>query len=227
MSARNDAMLLEKNAKTGKDVCCCFTGDLDWANEASIENMINLFQSKEIPLTFFVTHQSKTVEKYYDNPKMRRFIGLHFNFCKGSTQGYDYEEVVNYCLRLWETAVSYRSHRYFEDSEIAKLVASKGFKYDSNSVQFLQECYPIRQWNGLVRYPVFWEDDVHTYLSLPFELSTISNQLALGGIKVFDIHPSLLDRPEEKKFVAELLDYVRATNCKWYYLDDVYRETRG
>jgi hypothetical protein len=64
-------------------------------------------------------------------------------------------------------------------------------------------------------------------MSLPFELSTISNQLALDGIKVFDIHPSLLDRPEEKKFVAELLDYVRATDCKWYYLDDVYRETRG
>jgi hypothetical protein len=225
MSTKNKAILLDKKEKIGKDVYC-FTGDLDWADEISIENMINLFQSKEIPLTFFVTHSSKIVEKYYDNPKMRRFVGLHFNFCKGSTQGNDYEEVVDYCLRLWETAVSYRSHRYFEDSEIAKLVASKGFKYDSNSVQFLQECYPIRQWNGLVRYPVFWEDDVHTYMSLPFELNTISNQLALDGIKVFDIHPSLLDRLEEKRFVAELLDRVRASNRECCYLDDIYRGTR-
>lgn len=202
----------------------CFTGDIDWANETEIQGIIDFFRSKDVPLTLFVTHPSATVEHYYDNGEMRRFVGLHFNFCRNSTQGSTYKQVLDYCQGLWPTAVSYRSHRYFEDSEIAMLLAERGFKYDSNSVQFLQKCFPLRQWNGLTRYPVFWEDDVHILIKrLPLKLRYISEQLSLEGIKVFNVHPVHLAKDPEKRFVTELLRVIRASGGECCYLDDIYR----
>jgi hypothetical protein len=202
----------------------CFTGDVDWAKETDIQGMIDFFRSRNVPLTLFITHPSGTVEYYYDNSEMRRFVGLHFNFCKNSTQGRTYEQVLDYCQSLWPSAVSYRCHRYFEDAEVAMLVAKREFKYDSNSVQFLQKCYPLHQWNGLMRYPVFWEDDVHTMIKgLPLKLKYISKPLSLEGIKVFNIHPIHFVKSSEKKFVKELLWFIQTTGGECCYLDDIYR----
>jgi len=40
--------------------CCIVTIDLDWSCEASIEQTLDFFHTKHIPVTVFTTHHSKT-----------------------------------------------------------------------------------------------------------------------------------------------------------------------
>ena len=41
-------------------------------------------------------------------------------------------------------------------------LAARGVKYDSNVCLYLQpDLAPLHHWTGIVRFPVFWEDDIH------------------------------------------------------------------
>ncbi|GAG84815.1 unnamed protein product [marine sediment metagenome] len=43
--------------------------------------------------------------------------------------------------------------------------------------------------SGLIRFPIWWEDDVHAKWGFEFELNLLQNDLQIPGLKIFNIHP--------------------------------------
>ena len=45
---------------------------------------------------------------------------------------------------------------------------------------------PWRHWNGLIKVPYFWEDDIHCHMQLNDSIESIACK---PGLRVFDFHP--------------------------------------
>jgi len=228
----------------------CFTLDIDWASEAMIEKTLEIFEVAQVPVTIFLTHPSRAVQKRYDNDKMCRYVGLHPNFLVKN----DYKKVINSSLKLWPKARSFRSHAFFDNSWITKEFSDRDFLYDSNLGLFLQpKCIPLKHHSGLVRFPVFWEDDLHLakFPASP-RLSQIRKEIEETGLKIYNFHPfhvalnvpslkfyeehrflyqKKLDfsryvnkRQGMQNFLEELIQYLREKKTPFWYLDDLYLE---
>jgi hypothetical protein len=209
-----------------------FTSDLDWAPDWTIRQLINTFQFHRIPLTLFVTHDSQVVNEIYDDDVMRRHVGLHPNFGVNSTHGSTMDEVVANCQKLWPSARSFRSHCFVDSHMITEAMYARGFKYDSNLCLFLQRgLVPLEHESGLVRFPVWWEDDVHARRGLPWSVEFLYPYLKMDGLKVFNIHPIWFTRVEPSvenlRFLENLLQFINDSKLQCRYLDDVYVEWCG
>ena len=167
----------------------CFTSDIDWASEAAIDSMLRLFDTYSIPLTPFITHDSPVLRTRYATTALKERVGLHPNFLAGSTHGGDVSHVIDHVQRLWPEARGFRSHSFVDSSPIASEMIRRGLCYDSNLCLWLQpNCVPLAHQSGLVRFPVFWEDDVHFDHAYPFELEWLREFFDRPGLKVINIH---------------------------------------
>lgn len=212
-----------------KESIFCFTSDIDWAPEWAIEFMIGIFKRAKIPLTLFVTHPSECIQKEYKNKP--EHVGLHPNFLPGSTQGNSYSEIIDYCTQLWPDAISYRCHSAFDNTIIAQAFNKRGFKYESNSFLYLQPyCAPMQHRSELIRFPIWWEDDVHAKWGLPFELNDIIPDLRIPGLKIFNFHPFNLTMNTPSKEFYEKHKRLRTevfTPSKYLYNYNQTREIKG
>jgi len=69
-------------------------------------------------------------------------------------------------------------------------MAEAGFRYDSNLFAFLQPMLaPFRTVAGTVRLPVFWEDDVHSGVGLPWDIAALRATFDAPGLKIVNVHP--------------------------------------
>jgi hypothetical protein len=232
----------------------CFTGDLDWASESMIQNMLDLFSEFELPLTIFITHDSDVIRRSYCGSK-RGFIGLHPNFFAGSTQGNEYKEIISNLLAIWPEAKCFRSHSHFDHYYITHEFSKRGFHYDSNICLHLQSnLVPLKHASGLLRFPVFLQDNHYATREGIWDLSHIKNDLKKPGLKVFNFHPvhialntpnieyyeNLKEEAKEswselsyngkgvKTFLMELLQYIKDHHkSDTYYLDDIFNEFTG
>lgn len=232
----------------------CFTADIDWAPEWAIESLVTFFEQRRVPLTPFLTHDSPTLRKHYGSKRRARYVGLHPNFLPNSSHGSTVDEQIDHCIRLWPDARCYRSHSFFEHGQVSQGFFNRGFRYDSNLCLFLQPlCTPLVHATGLVRFPVFWEDDTHALRRLPFSLDTLRAALARPGMKIFNVHPfgfalnmPSFDHYQKTRFlyqdasdgwrghvhagqglqsmIGELLDHVAIKKKRCVYLDDLYTE---
>jgi Polysaccharide deacetylase len=236
----------------------CFTSDMEWTPDWAIAEMLALFDRYEVPLTPFVTHESQVIKDRYTPEDMQQRVGLHPNFLPGSSHGNTTDEVIDSVRRFWPAARGFRSHSFFDHTHITAAFVQRGFKYDSNLCLFLEpECRPLRHASGLLRFPVFWEDDIHFGKQLPFELATIRSHLDRPGMKVFNVHPLLValnvptadyyqsstplyrsfDPETWRKsvfngagvhtFLEELLQYVKTHDVRLAYLDHLFCEVTG
>lgn len=204
----------------------CMTSDLDWASESQIETMLSLFFETELPLTPFVTHESKVVRRLYDNSELRGHVGLHFNFLKGTTQGKTEEQIIANTRAIWPQANFYRNHCFYDNSRLQETLRQLGFVFDSNTLHFMQPCSPILSWNGVVRLPVFWEDDVHVRQGRPLKVAYVDISLDYAGPKIFNLHPRFVSA--NLNFTKTLLKHISSVqHCKTAYLDDLYRTVSG
>lgn len=231
----------------------CFTSDIDWAPEWAIRDLLTEFKKYEIPISPFITHKSKIIDEYYDNDLMCSKVGVHPNFLPLSSHGTTTLEVINFVTNLWPKSISFRSHCFFDNSSITNTFFNKGFKYDSNLCLFLHTyCTPLIHESSLLRFPVFWEDDVHCIKKLPFDLTVIKKYIDAPGLKVFNIHPLSfsLNMPsieyyKKYKFLYSynmdfwnnkymykgkgirtliqiLVDYIGTKNYPTFYLNDIF-----
>ncbi|MBW1909580.1 MAG: methyltransferase domain-containing protein [Deltaproteobacteria bacterium] len=167
----------------------CFTSDIDWAPESMIKEILNIFSQHGIPLTPFITHHSETIKEHYKGSKTR-YVGLHPNFLSGSTQGSDLEEIITNLVDLWPDAKCFRSHLFFDNKLIAEEFYARGFRYDSNLCLHLQpNLVPLQHFSGLLRFPVFLEDDTYALREKIWDLSHVKDFLKTPGLKVFNFHP--------------------------------------
>ena len=163
--------------------------DTDWASEPLIADLADFAKSLGIRPTWFATHKSAVVEEM--GAKGEAEIGVHPNFRPGSTHGDDVEAVIDHVMGLVPGAKSFRSHSYFDSTPIAQSLKSRGITCDSNLCVFLQDdLVPLRHCSGLMRLPVFWEDDIHfCWPDTTWNLDTYYRYFTTPGLKVLDVHP--------------------------------------
>jgi hypothetical protein len=176
----------------------CFTTDIEWAPDWAIRDLYELADQYGVPLVPFLTHRSDYLARRLRDGSPD--VGLHPNFLPGSTHGATVDEVIATTRALWPSAVSFRSHCFYDDTRMLRRIADAGFRYDSNLFAFLQPMLaPFRTVAGTVRLPVFWEDDVHSGAGLPWELRALRATFDTPGLKIVNVHPvrAALNVPDE------------------------------
>lgn len=191
----------------------CFTTDIEWAPEWAISSLFDLADAYDVPLTPFVTHDSAYLRRRFAGSSKADGVGIHPNFLPGSTQGASVVEVIEHMTNLWPEARSFRSHCFYDETRMNRQMADRGFRYDSNLCAFLQPgLVPLRTATQIIRFPVFWEDDVHSGFGMPWTLEAIDEELRSPGLKIFNVHPPrvALNVPDEAFFDAHRSLYTGA-----------------
>lgn len=167
------------------------TFDIDWAADFIIEPLIELLEDSGVKATWFVTHNTPLLKRLDENPNFE--LGIHPNFNNlligNDRNGRNSKEVLLRLLDLVPEANAVRSHSMCQSSVLLELFHELGLTHDCNHfIPFRSqiECKPWLHWNGMVKVPYFWEDDIETTQLDKFDLSL---PIASKGLKVFDFHP--------------------------------------
>jgi hypothetical protein len=167
------------------------TADQDWAPDWALAQTLELVAKANVPLHLFATNASPSLRSG-NQPGLT--FGIHPNFLPGSTHGAGTDEIIESCLAVVPDATTFRSHGFFDNTPVLRNLAARGFTADSNVLTFLQPgLVPIVLGTGLLRFPVFFEDDVFLDLGGPdLDLTQCLDLLASPGLKIFNVHPSLV-----------------------------------
>ena len=175
-----------------------FTIDVDWAHEDVINDTLSIFEKYDVKCTFFSTHHSlrlvKASKKLFE-------IGIHpnFNAILSGDSTKTPADVIDELLDTHPHAKGVRSHSMTQNSNLLNLFVEKGLIYDANIfLPYQTGLKPFTAWNGLIRVPFNWEDDVHWTYGYTFESWNIN--LLDEGLVVFDFHPIHIYLNTENKF---------------------------
>lgn len=167
------------------------TFDIDWASDEVLNYSLNILEKYDINATFFVTHDTPVLNRIRENPKFELGIHPNFNFLLNGSyeKGRNFQEVVSHMMDIVPEAKSVRSHSMTQNSYILDAFRNVGLIYDCNhfiSVTADIELKPWLLWNGLIRCPYYWEDDVHYIERDKYKVEQL---LEKKGLKIFDFHP--------------------------------------
>ncbi len=165
------------------------TGDQDWCPDWALAATLALVKARGVPFHLFVTNPSTLLGVCTQGLLS---LGIHPNFLEGSTHGSSAVEVIDACRSLVPAATSFRCHAYHENSHILATLRERGFTTDSNLLTFLQPSLtPLIHGTGLLRLPVFFEDDVFIARAGPeLDLALAVEMLLTPGLKILDFHPA-------------------------------------
>ena len=107
-----------------------------------------------------------------------------------------------------------------QNSRILELFAGYGLTHDCNHyIPWYSgiELKPWALWNGMLKVPYFWEDDLAFTRQDRFDLDELVN---LNGVKVFDFHPIHIhlntEHPERYESSREVhRDYQRSKELRF------------
>jgi hypothetical protein len=174
----------------------CVTAEADWASEYCMSDFFELTESLEIRPTIFATHESAALRKALARGQAE--VGLHPNFYPGTSHAADHNDtnaVIDHILGLYPEAETFRCHRFHDSSPIAIAMMKRNIRYDSNLCCCLQSgLFPLRQAFASMRFPVFWEDDVHWYNS-PGDCTAnpeFLDRFFTPGLKILNVHPFMI-----------------------------------
>jgi hypothetical protein len=167
-----------------------FTGDQDWATAEALAVTLDETVGNGVPFHLFVTNSTEAVSR----PPVGLSLGIHPNFLPGSTHGSCEEDVIEHCLALVPMAKTFRCHSFFEHTRLLGRLLNHGLRADSNLGLFAQpDLLPLLHCTGLLRFPVFFEDDVFLNLSgSDLSLGALRRILFTPGLKIFNFHPALV-----------------------------------
>ncbi|MCB1562212.1 MAG: hypothetical protein KDJ75_01435 [Alphaproteobacteria bacterium] len=206
------------NKKTWEDKLF-LTFDIDWACDDVLHDTIDLVEKAGVAATWFVTHDTEVLERLRRNPLFELGIHPNFNFLLNGDdrQGKTAKEVVERILNVVPEAKTVRSHSMTQNSNILDIFVDLGLTHDSN--HFIPEqincaLAPWHVWNGLIKAPYFWEDDV---VCLYEDNTPIIDLKTRPGLKIFDFHPihvylntESLDRYERTRPIHRDIDALRS-----------------
>lgn len=162
------------------------TSDIDWGPDEVINYLVSLFEEYQVKCTFFCTHSSPVL-KGVNNKLFELGIHPNFNPLLEGKQG-TAEEILDRLMSAFPDSMGIRSHSALQSSYILNLFARKGFSYESN--QFLPYqigVQPSFLWNGLIRLPYIWSDDLHWLYGNTFD--DLKIDLEGEGLKILNFHP--------------------------------------
>ena len=164
------------------------TADIDWASEYCIEHFLRIADRFSLKPTLFVTHESPAIRKAGSNGRAE--LAIHPNFLPGSSHGASPGAVIDHVLELVPDARAVRCHRYLGGPQTEEILAQRGLRYDSNVCRHLEpNLMPQRLESGLLRLPVFFEDDVHWDRGLSWDFGVHAASFLSPGLKILNFHP--------------------------------------
>jgi ubiquinone/menaquinone biosynthesis C-methylase UbiE len=227
------------------------TSDVDWASDPCIDDLAQQALARGITPVFMATGASAVLNRLAADGQAQ--VGWHPNFNAGSTHGSDVASVVEHVSRLFPAAKTFRSHSFSDSTHIMEAMRAKGLRYDSNICLHLQDqLVPLQHFSGLLRFPVFWEDDVHWMLGGSWDADAYYERFLTPGLKILNVHPinfalnvpsadfyasvradapalSAADLAQRRfsgagtrTFVLAMLDRLRAAGHRFYTLDEVF-----
>ena len=174
------------------------TFDIDWAHDQVLNDTIEIVQKYQASATWFVTHATTVLERLKANTKFELGIHPNFNFLLQGKHdaGQTARDVIERCLEIVPSAKVVRSHSMTQSSGLLEIFKECGLTHDVNHFvphHTVIELKPWHIWNGLIRIPYSWEDDVHILyesIGVPQESPRdIAMDTSDRGLKVFDFHP--------------------------------------
>lgn len=139
----------------------CLTMDIDWASEYAIEQALDVFGKRKLPVTVFLTHKSHVIDRAMAEGEIK--CGIHPNFMPDSSQGSSYQEVVDFCFDLLPNARVFRAHRYYDGNDPMEALTSHGIVCESNICTLMDILPPFLHRSQTVSFPIFWEDGAYLY----------------------------------------------------------------
>ena len=167
----------------------CFTSDIDWASETTIQYSHEILSEPEIKFTYFNTHPSKYLTELNNLKKIKLLV--HPNFLPDSSHGADFGSVIEYCMNLVPDADGFRCHRYFEVNDIMDDLYKKKYKFSSNICTRCEiGIRPFFHRSGLLSIPIFLEDGGYLLMDPELDFKKLIPALSLPGLKVINFHPA-------------------------------------
>jgi hypothetical protein len=205
----------------------CITSDIDWASPACTQDFIELLGGYGITPTLFATHDCPVVRDFH--AKHPHDVGVHPNFRANSTHGSDWQSVIDHVFDLFPSAKTFRSHAYYDSTDILREMLRRGVTYDSNLCLYLQPNIVPLQLGipGMTRFPVFWEEDCHWQRSdSEWEFRDFAEAFTSPGLKIINVHPFMIatNAPSEESYAKTTKHITTATPKE---LDDLRHRGAG
>jgi hypothetical protein len=164
-----------------------FSVDIDWAPEEVVADTLSLFEQYRVKCTLFATHESDVLSAC-DRELFE--VGIHPNFnplLNGESER-SAAAVLDEILALYPEATGVRSHSMTQSTALLHLFSEKGLAYDANHfLPYWPNIEPYRLWNGMVKIPYNWEDDIHFMYGRDY--AELGIDLDRDALSVFDFHP--------------------------------------
>lgn len=184
------------------------TIDIDWADDSVLADTIDLVEGSGAAATWFVTHETSLLARLRENPAFE--LGIHPNFNHLLTgepaagNAHSAEEVLGRLRQLVPEAAGMRSHSLTQSSRLLDLAQQLGLAYDANMFVPAHagiELRPWRHWNGMLRLPTLWADDVHVVEGRDVSMADLRQR---PGLKILAFHPVhvLLNTDTEARYAA-------------------------
>ena len=175
-----------------------FTADIDWAPEEVIAETISIFEKYSAKCTLFSTHHSDVLTSC--NKKLFE-IAVHPDFnpvFEGKTSKTVFD-ILDEILDIHPNAKGLRTHHLIESIDLLDKYAAKKLTYESSMMlPYMTNLRPFTLWNGLIRIPFNWEDDVHWSYGYAFD--TFEFESTDDELNVFNFHPIHVYLNTENKF---------------------------
>ena len=120
-------------------------------------------------------------------------VSFLINSTEGWSNGLTFKALPNKIISniksIVPEALSIRSHSLTQSSHLQNLFKKEGLKYDLNHFVPLNsgiELKPWILWNGLIKIPFCWEDDIECMYGNKTNLIELKKH---SGLKVIDFHP--------------------------------------
>jgi hypothetical protein len=163
--------------------------DQDWAPAWATTALTDALARAGLEGTLFVTHACPSLDGIRAAGHVE--LGWHPNFLPGSSHGATTDEVLDTMARWVPEAVGARAHTLMRGTPLLQAYKARGIRYDAADIFDGQPgLAPFVSWTGMVRLPIWFEDDVHLQRGLPCTLDTL--ELDAEGLKVCTFHPVLV-----------------------------------
>lgn len=226
------------------------TSDIDWAVDPVIAEMLEIFERYNVKSTLFATHVSSQIltcdRKLFE-------VAIHPNFnplLEG--KGGNIDDILDALLDIYPNSRGVRTHSLCQSSRILDKFSERNLLYDGSCLlPFSSDVKPFKLWNGMVRIPYNWSDDMHCMYGFSFDEARIDVQNKC--LNVFDFHPihvflntESLDRYNTAKkyyddpkklleyrnaqkagtrdLLIDLLEYIKANNIKTKTMNEIAEE---
>ncbi len=165
------------------------TADQDWAPVWAAQALLDLVRAEQLPLHIFRTGPCPALDEAVRDGTISQ--GWHPNFLAGSSHGAEVGEVIAYMQRHFPGVRTVRTHCFYEDTRTWQRLVDAEIVADSQLVTRYQPgLVPLVHWTGIVRFPLFYEDDIFLRDFAPkLSLEPIKRRLFAPGLKVLNVHP--------------------------------------